>query len=150
MPLSPQKINLYYWHKSLGILVLLLVLARIAWLKVSPAPDPSPRLSPWELQAAKLSHRLLYFLILAMPVSGWMINSSSGIPFQLFWNIPLPSITPVSLHLEAIFQLVHLILFYSFSIVLSLHVLAALNHHFLRQDDVLARMLPNFLSRREL
>lgn len=150
MPLTPQKIDLYYWHKSLGILVLVLIIARIAWLKVSPGPDPVPGLSSWERRAAKLIHRALYFLILAMPISGWLINSSAGIPFEVFWYIPLPPISPISARLEELFGLVHLVLFYGLAVVLSIHILAAFMHHFLYNDDVLNRMLPSFLSRRGL
>lgn len=141
-PLSPGKITLFYWHKSLGMLVLALVLVRLGWRARNPAP-PLPRELPrWEPLMANATHAFLYLLILLMPVSGWLINSASGIPFKIFWVLPLPAICPVSEHLEHIFEQAHLVLFWTLAVVLLGHIGAALRHHFLLHNSVLRRMLP--------
>ncbi|MDN5865403.1 MAG: cytochrome b/b6 domain-containing protein [Gammaproteobacteria bacterium] len=144
MPLSLDKITLYYWHKSIGMLVLALVLIRLGW-RAGNRPPPLPRDLPrWEAPLAKLTHIALYLLILLMPLSGWLLNSASGIPFRIFWTIPLPPIAPVSAGLEHIFSLLHLASFSALALLLLGHMAAALRHHFLLHNDVLLRMLPRF------
>ncbi|HEY2254305.1 MAG TPA: cytochrome b/b6 domain-containing protein, partial [Variovorax sp.] len=91
--LSPAKLNLFVWHKSTGMLILVLVILRLLWRLATPAP-PLPVDSPiWERAAAHISHLLLYALMLAMPISGWIINAATGVPFRIFWRIPLPAIS---------------------------------------------------------
>lgn len=142
VPLSPGKITLFYWHKSLGILVLALVLIRLGW-RAGNRPPPLPAgLAPWEPVAARAMHALLYFLILLVPLSGWLVDSAAGIPFRIFWIVPLPAISPVSGHLEQLFKLAHLSASWALAAVLLGHIGAALRHHFLLHDDVLRRMLP--------
>ncbi len=146
-PLSPEKITLFYWHKSLGMLVLALVLVRLGW-RAGNRPPPLPQDLPrWEAPLARATHVLLYLVILAMPISGWLLNSAAGIPFKVFWTIPLPAIAPVSARLEHGFELAHLIIFWVLAALLVGHVGAALRHHFLLHNRVLLRMLPR-LSRR--
>lgn len=141
-PLSPAKINLFYWHKSLGMLVLALVLIRLGWRAGNPPPDMPSELPRWEPLLARTTHAFLYVLIVLMPVSGWLINSAAGIPFKIFWILPLPSITPVSDSLEHLFELVHLAIFWALAVVLVGHIGAALRHHFLLHNAILSRMLP--------
>lgn len=141
-PLSPGKITLFYWHKSLGMLVLALVLIRLGWRARNPAPPLPENLPRWEPVMARATHVFLYVLILLMPVSGWLVNSASGIPFKIFWILPLPAISPVSAHLEHLFERAHLVLFWTLSAVLLGHIGAALRHHFLLHNDILKRMLP--------
>lgn len=141
-PLSPGKLTLFYWHKSLGMLLLALVLIRLGWRAGNPAPALPRNLPRWESGMAHATHILLYLLIVLMPVSGWLINSASGFPFKIFWMIPLPSITPVSEHLEHIFKLAHLVMFWVLSGVVAGHIGAALRHHFILHNSILKRMLP--------
>ena len=141
-PLSPAKINLFYWHKSLGMLVLALVLVRLGWRARNPAPPLPAELPRWEPLFAHATHVFLYFLILMMPLSGWLINSASGVPFKVFWVWTLPAIAPVSASLEHVFELMHLSLFWALAVVLIGHIGASLRHHFLLHNPVLRRMLP--------
>lgn len=146
-PLSPDKISHYYWHKSLGMLVLALVLIRLGWRAGSRTPPMPPGLPRWEAPLARLTHVALYLLMLLMPVSGWLLNSASGIPFKIFWTIPLPAITPVSAGLEHAFALLHLASFSALALLLLGHIAAALRHHFLLHNDVFLRMLPRLRHR---
>ncbi len=141
-PLSPAKITLFYWHKSLGMLVLALVLVRLGWRAGNPPPEMPAALPWWEPFLARATHVFLYVLIVLMPVSGWLINSAAGIPFKIFWVLPLPAISPVSDSLERLFELVHLAVFWALAVVLIGHIGAALRHHFLLRNPILRRMLP--------
>ena len=89
--LSPLKIDVFVWHKSLGMLVLLLVVIRLLWrIKNSiPAPLTSHRL---HRALASGAHGILYLLMLALPLSGWLTASASMFPTKLFWLIPLPAL----------------------------------------------------------
>ncbi|MGH8274719.1 MAG: cytochrome b [Gammaproteobacteria bacterium] len=146
-PLTPGKITLFYWHKSLGMLVLALVLIRLGW-RAGNRPPPLPEGLPrWEAPLARATHVALYLLILLMPISGWLLNSASGIPFKIFWTIPLPAITPVSASLEHVFSLLHLAGFSALAALLIGHIAAALRHHFLLHNAIFVRMLPRFTRR---
>jgi len=139
--LSPAKLHLFVWHKSLGMLILALVLARLGWRLLNPAPR-LPRETPkWKRVASHASHALLYALLIAMPLDGWLINSASGIPFRIFWLLPLPGIIHADSGLAELFKLAHFWMFVGFTGLLTLHVAAALHHHFVLRDEVLGRML---------
>ncbi len=140
--LSPTKLDLFIWHKSTGILLLLLALIRIAWRIVNPSPRAPAKLSGWERVAASASHIALYILIVAIPVSGWVVNSAANIPLNVFWLFALPDITAPSKSLAELAARVHFGLYVTLSILLCLHIGAALWHHFVRRDDVLVRLLP--------
>jgi cytochrome b561 len=148
--LSPTKIQLFIWHKSIGVLVLLLVVLRLAWRLMNPSPAlPADTTKP-EALAARTSHGLLYALMLAMPLSGWVINSAANIPLRVFWWWPLPAIVAPDKALEQLAKQVHLTLFVAIAIVVAVHAAAALRHHFVKRNDVLARMWPWRLKRESL
>ncbi len=140
--LSPAKLNLFVWHKSTGMLVLALVTARLLWRWANPVPAPPPGMPQWERAAARATHLLLYLLMIAMPLSGWIINSAARIPLRVFWLIALPDITAPGKALEELAKDVHFGLFVALALALTVHIGAALRHHFAKRDDVLARMLP--------
>lgn len=145
--LSPTKLNLFVWHKSFGMLVLVLALLRVGWRLANPAPALPVGTPRWEHDMARASHLLLYILIIVMPLTGWMINSTANIPFRVFWLFPLPSLTGPDKELAALFKQIHFGLFLTLSGVLLLHIGAALRHHFIKHNDILVRMLPG-ISRR--
>jgi cytochrome b561 len=147
--LSPTKIQLFVWHKSIGILVLLLVVLRLVWRFVNPSPALPTNTPKSEALAARTSHALLYALMLAMPLSGWIINSAANIPLRVFWWWPLPAIVAPDKALEEIAKAVHLTLFVTLAVVVAVHIAAALRHHFVKRNDVLVRMLPQWRWNRE-
>ena len=146
--MSPTKLDLFVWHKSIGILILLLMLARIAWRSVNVAPSLPNGMAPLERLAARLSHVLLYALLLLMPLSGWIINSAANIPFRIFWQLPLPAIVSPDKALADATARVHLVLFFMLALLLLIHVGAALRHHFVKRNTVLTRMLPGRVGAR--
>ena len=140
--LSPTKLDLFVWHKSIGMVVLALVVLRLVWRLATPAPPLPAAMPAWQRAAARTSHVLLYIVMLGMPLTGWVINSASGVPFKIFWRIPLPSITAADKHVADIASLVHFSLGVLLALLLLVHIGAALRHHFIQRDNVLIRMLP--------
>ena len=144
LKLSPLKINLFVWHKSIGMLILVLVIARLLWRWVNPSPALPADTPAWERLAARASHALLYVLMLALPLSGWVINSAAGVPFRIFRLIPLPALIAPDKHIAELAALVHLLLFFAIVALLLLHIGAALRHHCIKHNDVLRSMLPTW------
>ncbi len=143
---SPLKLNLFVWHKSLGMLVLALVVLRLLWRLVNPTPALPADTPAWERAAARASHALLYVIMLAMPLIGWVISSASGVPFRIFWQVPLPALVAVDRHTAELAALAHFWLGLVFVALLVAHIGAALRHHFVKRNDVLVRMLPFWRS----
>lgn len=142
LPLSPQKLKLYSYHKWAGISVLLLALLRIVW-RLTHTPPPLPASQPrWQQQAAHAGHLLLYVLIVAAPLSGWLMSSALGFPVVWFGVLPLPDLIAKNKPLGEVLELVHRYLNYAFIAIVAGHLLAALKHQWLDRDGTLSRMLP--------
>lgn len=140
--LSPTKLNLFFWHKSTGMLILALVALRLAWRLANRAPALPDDMPAWERAAAHASHALLYVLMIALPLTGWIVNSASNIPFRIFWLVPLPAIVAPDKAVADLAALVHGGLVALLALVLVAHIGAALRHHFIKRNGVLLRMLP--------
>lgn len=140
--LSPTKIQLFFWHKSLGMLILALLALRLLWRLANPTPPLPVEMPPWERRAAHSSHLLLYALLILLPLTGWVVNSAANIPFRIFWLVPLPAITAPDKALAELFARVHLGLALILGAVLVVHVAAALRHHWVKRNAILLRMLP--------
>ncbi len=136
------KIRIYALHKSLGITLLALVVLRLLWRWTRPAPGPVPGMSRHLRLAADGTHGLLYVMMIAMPLSGWLYNSASGYPLQWFRRFNLPALAGKD---EQLARLAHALHEYGFWLLLVLvvgHVGAALYHHLFLDDGTLHRMLP--------
>lgn len=146
LPLSPEKLKLYSWHKWAGVTVFLLVLVRLAW-RVTHQPPPlplgMPRVQQW---AAHAGHFALYVLMLAIPLSGWLMSSAKGFQTVWFGVLPLPDLVGKDQALGTVLLTVHQVLNLVLIMVVIGHVGAALKHHFVDKDDVLTRMLPRTSS----
>jgi cytochrome b561 len=143
------KFQLYQLHKSFGVLVWALVVVRLVWRWLnSRVPTLPPELKPWERAAASLTHRGFYVLLLVLPITGWIMASASplGVPTMVFGLFTLPNLVGSDAALEHGMKLVHGGLALALAALLALHVAAALKHHFVLHDDVLARMLPGILK----
>lgn len=147
MARSPAKLDVLTWHKSLGVLLLLLAVLRLAWRLRNRSPAPPGPAPAWELRAARVTHLALYALMLAIPLSGWVMASARNIPFRVFWLLPWPDIVQPSESLGQAAGAVHAALATLLLAVLGVHVAAALRHHFILRDDVLRRMLPGSRAR---
>ena len=140
--LSPLKLNLFVWHKSIGMLILALALLRLLWRLANPSPALPGGTPAWERNAARGSHVLLYLAMIAMPFSGWIVNAAANVPFRIFWTIPLPAIVAPDQAVEEFAKLAHFGLFVLLAALLVVHAGAALRHHFVKRNDILTRMLP--------
>jgi cytochrome b561 len=141
LPISRQKLQWYAWHKWIGITVFLLTCARLAWRLWHPAPA-SPAMPAWQVRAASLTQGALYVLLLVIPVSGWLYSSATGVQVVYLGLIPLPDLAPKDKETAAILLVVHQTLNFTMLALVCLHTAAALKHHFVDRDTVLARMLP--------
>lgn len=142
LPLSPTKLKVYSWHKWVGISLLVLVAARLSWRLTHPAPPLPANMSPAARFAAHAAHWLLYALMLAIPLSGWTMSSAVGFPVVWFGVLQLPDLVPKDKALGQALKQVHQVLNYTLLIMVVAHVAAALKHHFIDRDTVLARILP--------
>lgn len=142
LPLSPDKLKLYSWHKWVGVTVFLLALFRIAW-RVTHQPPALPSSMPRLMQiAAHAGHHILYMLMFLIPLSGWLMSSAKGFQTVWFGILPIPDLIEKNKLLGDLLQTVHVSLNYLFIAVLIGHIGAALKHHFIDKDDILTRMLP--------
>lgn len=148
LPLSPAKLQLYSYHKWLGISILLLAAARLAW-RLGHIPPPLPTsIPPWQQRAAHALHGLLYLLLLAIPISGWLMSSAKGFQTIYLGVLPLPDLVGKDKDLGELLTEVHKMLNLTLLVLVVAHMGAAFKHHFIDRDGVLARMLP-FLNREQ-
>ncbi len=142
LPLSPQKLKIISWHKWAGITVLALVLVRILWRATHRPPALPDSMSRIEKLAAQGAHHLLYLLMIAVPMAGWLMSSAKGFPVVWFGVLPLPDLIGKSESLAEFFEQAHEILAWLMALIVVVHAAAAVKHHFAARDGVLARMLP--------
>jgi len=142
LPRGPALIETLWWHKSLGITVLFLAVIRLAWRWMNPVPSLEAETRPWERVAAKISHVLLYALIFAVPLTGWMMSSARSFPVSWFGLFQMPDLVSPSPSLYELLRDLHGLLFAALVLVALVHAAGALKHHFIDRNDVLRRMLP--------
>ena len=148
-PYSSLQITMYQFHKSFGILVLLLSLLRLTWRLGHKPPALPGHMKPWERFAAKFTHVAFYLVMIGMPLLGWAMVSASptNIPTKLFFTIPWPHL-PILPGLEnkkeyaEFFEFLHKNIGKATIFLIALHVGAALKHHVKDKDDVLRLMMP--------
>lgn len=140
--LTPTKLRYVSWHKWLGVTVLGLAMLRLLW-RLATRPPPLPATTPrWQQQAAGLMHGLLYLLLLAVPVSGYAFSMAAGVKVVYLGMLPLPDLIGPSPALKPLLRELHYWLDMSLAALVALHLGAALKHHFIDRDGLLARMSP--------
>lgn len=142
LPLSPWKLKVYSWHKWAGVTIFLLLLARVGWRLGHRPPALPAAMARAQQWAAHAGHALLYILMLAIPVSGWLMSSAKGFPVVYFGVLPLPDLVAKDKALGDALQQLHMTLNFIMAAVVAGHAGAALKHHYVDHDDVLTRMLP--------
>lgn len=141
MTLSPLKLKLYAWHKWVGLLVLFLIPLRIVFRLVDKL-DHKHELTPLEIRISAIVHGLLYLLLIAAPMFGWLHSSATGFPVVWFGVLPLPDLVGKDKALAEVFKELHEGSVNLLVTLVALHAAAALYHHHFRRDGVLARMVP--------
>ncbi|MDP9196419.1 MAG: cytochrome b [Pseudomonadota bacterium] len=138
------KFRLYQLHKSTGLLVLAVVTLRLLWRAGNRAPALPVAMRWREKAAAHAVHALLYILLFALPLSGWVMVSASplNIPTVFYGLFTVPRLTGPDQYLYTLAREAHEILVFVLLALLVAHVGGALWHHFIRRDNILKRMLP--------
>lgn len=146
MVLSPDKLRLLSYHKWLGVTVFILLVVRLVW-RVAHKPAPLNVTMPqWQVLAAKGVHALLYVLLFAIPLSGWLMSSAKGFQTVYLGVLPLPDLLSKDKALGDALAELHEMLNITMLLLVIAHMAAALKHQFVDRDGTLARMLP-FLNR---
>lgn len=150
LPNTPQKFEIYSWHKAIGITILGLVVLRVMWRMHSPRPKPLPTHKPIEIFLAHLVHMVLYGCLFLMPISGYLMSSAANFPVKV-WGFTLPMLIGPDKALAEQMEEFHEILANVLIGAFVLHVAGSLKHHILDKDNTLARMLPAmFVPRRRM
>ncbi|MGO3133315.1 MAG: cytochrome b [Alcaligenes sp.] len=140
LPLSPLKLQVYSWHKWAGISLLILVVLRLIWRLLNRPPALPVGMSRLTRALAHGGHAALYVLMLAIPLTGWLMSSAKGFQTVWFGVIPLPDLVSKDKPLGELLVQVHIFLNYALITMVSLHILAALKHQFIDRDGLLRRI----------
>jgi len=135
----PFRLELYYWHKSIGVTILCLVVLRFLWKMINITLNPPSSIPYWQVLASKFTHLILYLCMLVMPFTGLFMSRFGGYPINVF---NLFTIEPYEKNLELarLFNKIHTTTAFIFCGLITLHILAALYHHFILKDNLLARI----------
>lgn len=142
LPLGSDKIFVIGLHKSFGMTVFGLAIIRLVWRWLNPVPTLDGLAKKWERSLATLSHLLLYGLIFALPLTGWLMSSARNFPVSWFGLFQLPDLVAPDKALYERFNDLHHLLFAALVVVALLHIAGALKHQFIDRNEVLRRMLP--------
>lgn len=135
----------YNWHKTAGIIILVLSLARLVWRLTHPAPALPTGMKSWERIGARFTHFAFYAVMIGAPIGGWVTASATQFPNKMFNSdaLLLPRLpVPQTDSFYEFASSMHGAAGWVVLILLVLHVGAALKHHFVNRDGVLARMIP--------
>lgn len=142
LPIGLQKLQVYNWHKWIGLVVLALTMARLLWRWRHPPPPLPDTVTRWERSLAPTGHWALLLLLLAMPVSGWLMSSAAGVSVSWFGVLPLPNPVSSDPDLFEVLRSVHFVLSRCLIVVVALHIAAVFHHDVLRRDGIFRRMWP--------
>ncbi len=139
LPQGAERSWLFVVHRSLGVTILAVAAVRLAWRAMNPPPPPGGSVPVLEF-TWRLTHRLLYGLLVLMPVTGYL-QSASGRPVSYFGLLDLPAL-PENKALDELCKTLHLAGQWGFYALVVLHVLATAWHVVIRRDGLLSRMIP--------
>jgi cytochrome b561 len=142
LPLSPEKLQLYAWHKWAGVTAFILLAIRLLWRATHRPPALPASMSATAQRMAHLGHLALYALMIAIPLSGWLMSSAKGFQTVYFGVLPIPDLLAKNPELGELLATLHGGLNLLLVLTVLGHAAAALKHHFVDRDDVLRRMLP--------
>jgi len=144
LPKRPGVIPYFTFHKSLGLTILLLALLRLGWRLFDRRPEDPASMPKSQVLVARFGHALLYGLLFAVPLSGWLFDSATALRPLYWWGlVQVPNLTGgADPALKDLAKEAHEWLFWALVLVAAGHAAAALVHHFVNRDDVLRRMLP--------
>jgi cytochrome b561 len=136
-PIGP-RVDAFNLHKSVGMTILALMVARILW-RIGHRPPRLPPMPSWQAQAARGAHIVLYAMLVIHPLSGYLGSEFSGFPVKYF-GMTLPSWAGKSVALKEFLSSMHLATSWVTATFVGLHVCGALKHALVDRDGLLARM----------
>jgi cytochrome b561 len=139
---TPTKPKYFSWHKWIGVTVFALAIVRVLWRATHVPPRLPADMPAVQRICAHAVHVLLYVLMLAIPVTGYLYSSASNVPVVYLGIVPLPRLIDPDPVLKETFKTLHVILNYVLLSLVVLHVLAVVKHQVLDRDGLLSRMLP--------
>jgi cytochrome b561 len=139
---TPAKLKYFSWHKWIGVTVLWLAVIRVLWRATHPAPALPATMRGWERLAAHGGHALLYVLLFAVPVSGYLFSSAAGMPVVYLGVLPLPTVIAPDPYWKAVLLRTHVTLDWILVAAVAGHLLAVLKHELIDKSRILPRMLP--------
>jgi cytochrome b561 len=140
--ITPTKLKYFSWHKWMGVTVLALAALRLLWRLRHAAPPYPDSMPKWQVSVADATHRLLYVLMFAVPLSGYFFTLASGVPVVYLGVLPLPVLIEPNPQLKPILREVHFWLNMGLAGLVGAHVAGALKHLIIERDGVTQRMLP--------
>jgi len=146
IPDGALKFQIYGWHKSVGLLIIFLAGLRGVWRLFNKPPLPLDTHQKWEKSTSKIVHFLLYMMMVAMLLSGWIMSDTGPYPLK-FFGLPVPNIFSESSLAAQYADSVHEIIAYVLVCLIMFHILGAIKHHVIDQDKTLIRMIPNVRKR---
>ncbi len=129
------------WHKSLGMLALTAGAMHVVWAVVTRAPALPASLAPWERLSARAMYVTLFVMMVAMPLTGYVVSTSAGDGVSIFDWFEVPALLPEHAGLRDLAIELHTYLAYATAVLASLHALAAIKHQFVDRDGTLRRMI---------
>ncbi len=134
--------QLFTLHKSVGMILLLLIILRLSWRLTNITPTSSTHVQPWQQKAEKYAHFLMYLALFVMPLSGWAMSTAAGYLPSIFGygEFAMPFI-PKSKALADAISWVHTIVGFTLIALVSLHILATVQHYVVHKENILKRML---------
>lgn len=141
---DPSRPAIYAMHKSVGVLTLFLLAARLIWLRLTPAPGLPAVFGEREKAVTKGIRSMLYLLMFLVPVSGWVMSNAAGYPVSFFGLFDLPTLLEKSRPIGRFTHEMHELMGFAIAGLVLLHVAGAVKHRLADKggpSDVLARML---------
>lgn len=127
-------------HRSVGIILFGVTLLRIIWKLVNPKPRSLAGHKSWEVKAGHFAHKAMYFLLLLIMLSGYMISTADGRGVSVFSLFEVPGFGELIKGQADLAGLWHQFAAYTLIAIVLLHMLGALKHHFIDKDSTLSRM----------
>jgi len=139
-----ERLALLANHKSIGMTVLALAVIRLVWRLLNKPPVLPNSMPRWQHMASHTAHWLIYLLIFGLPLSGWLMSSANAYSVSWFNLFVFPDLIAVDKSSASFFHSVHEIMTEVLFVVVVVHIVAALKHHYIDKDGVLGRMASSF------
>lgn len=139
LEVSPLKLRMFNWHKWVGVTILALAIVRLLW-RIGHRPPAMLPMPAWQRISATTLHAALYVLLFLQPLSGWVYSNAAGYRVVYLGILPLPNLVAKDKEVADVLMERHEFLGWCLLVLISLHVLAAVKHHFIDRDTTLKRM----------